>query len=138
MIHEKAGTDAWHLREDYWAWDPDPDIALVYEYGPPTAYRACVRLFQNCILSSGGVHLDALGIGGVFTQEGWRGRGFATALLHYVELAYKPLVLVLYSRGGDLYLYNGYEQITDELMVKIFDDRIHTDLNVWTLNRSKF
>lgn len=100
------------MRQPHWTWETPPDEAYVRTVdGAPVAI---LRLFHRRLLHMD-VSLPVVGIGGVFTVEGQRGKGHASALLAHTlgDLSRRGyLAACLYaSHDRSLYQRAGFVEV---------------------------
>lgn len=99
---------------DTWAKAEGPYACYVLTY--KTVPTAVVRLFRRQLTYPGLIQANCLGIGGVFTREESRGRGYASRLLSNVieDQRFKHILVGLYStRPATLYTNLGFIRLSD-------------------------
>jgi GNAT superfamily N-acetyltransferase len=144
LLSVEGGDAAPHLRKSHWEWAHAPSRSLVAYVMGAEGLRvpaACLRLFLRHLTSPGGSCVRCYGVGGVFTADGWRGRGLATALLERAECFARErgAFLALYAvYGRGLYLRSGYVAVaqaneTEHLWVRSTDAGLAVLPGTWGL-----
>lgn len=117
-LYKLRGTDLWHMREPHWEWTAplNPQLALaLYDNHTPVAV---VRCFGGLRLQSQSIDLGCVGLGGVWVEPAYRGKGWGDRLLHaalWKLRAYDEHVAVLYARARSLYTRNGFQPLARSL-----------------------
>lgn len=117
VVDIREGAAHWELRQPWWYTKPfgkdnlPPNFsAVVYAFGQPVA---CARVFFPLQVLGRGLSMKAAGIGGVFTREDARRRGFGMmAVNKCIELArdLECAAAALYARDevAPMYLRGGF------------------------------
>lgn len=124
LLSVEPGDSAPHLRKPHWEWPTAPPSKAIVAYVMGSdglrVPAACLRLFKRHITSpgmngDGGSCFSCYGVGGVFTEERWRGRGIASLLLGRAEdfARERGSFLALFAvYGKGLYLRAGYVAVS--------------------------
>lgn len=151
LLSVEPGDSAPHLKQPHWTWDKAPPSKAIVAYVMGTdgvrVPVACLRLFKRHITSpgakgDGGCCFSCYGIGGVFTEKPWRGKGLASLLLDRAETFARErgAFLALFAvYGKDLYLRAGYIPVAkcletrEHLWVKSTDAGLGIRPGEWSL-----
>ena len=110
----RDGRDFWNLREG-WEWGEAPVGMVIARLRGERV--ACLRLFKRTVHIPG-AQLPALGVGGVYTKEAFRGRGVASILLQKSIERLRGAghrILLLNSGKRSLYARAGFVEIREGL-----------------------
>lgn len=136
------------LVSDWWRWDEEPSATFLVEDTVglralrPTPVAA-LRLFPRTLATP---HLSApaIGLGGVFVTEAYRGQGIAGRMLAdcCARLAAEGhLFAVLWARSHrDLYQRAGFVEVDPQLWVKSLraDVQVHRGRYAWRCEGARF
>lgn len=106
---KRLGSWRWREEPIYW-------VGWIAERG---MVSACRLFHRQLVRSDASIEIEVVGIGGVFTAEDRRGKGFATMMLHGVQSHFEGEVagLVLHGRRSDkhnLYAEMGFQKLWDD------------------------